>query len=98
MSEVVLKPCPFCGHEPDPEDVDTIVPTSFWTPRGYMSHRDIVKRFGESARDLAMAGTDPEFGRCYEVRCHAPCGAGIFGHSRQEAIDKWNHRGVVEYE
>lgn len=79
-----MKPCPFCGHEVDLEDDDTLYPNGFaWTDRGgwYRTyHRyDFV----------------PQEQWCYSMHCVTTaggCGAEIHGDSRTEAIEKWNRR------
>ena len=80
-----MKPCPFCGHEVDLEDGDTLYPNGTgWEDhpghgiRGYCSFREVTKEQW-----------------CYSMHCPTNaggCGAEISADSREEAIQKWNTR------
>lgn len=82
MNGPSLKPCPFCGHEP--QDLrDALHPSGIrWREdngfRHYISHDD--PRDGEQCWDMG----------CLEHE--GGCGASISGDSREEVITKWNRR------
>ena len=79
-----MKPCPFCGHEVDLEDGDTLYPNGV----GWEDHPD-------HGRHYCSRGQVPKEQWCYSMNCPETaggCGAEISGDSRQEAIDKWNTR------
>jgi Restriction alleviation protein Lar len=78
-----MKPCPFCGLQPDLEDHDTIYPngTGWYTVNGHRGYK--------------WAKEVPQDQWCYSVHCVTTaggCGAEVSGDSKQEAIDKWNKR------
>lgn len=79
-----LKPCPFCGTQPDIEDHDTMYPNgSAWVER-----EDCITHYVN--RNQA-----PPENWCYSIHCveHAGgCGVEMSGNSKQEAIEKWNRR------
>lgn len=78
-----MKPCPFCGKQVDLEDHDTLYPTGTgWSVQGGF-------RTYHSSEEV------PPEQRCWGMHCPESaggCGAEITGHTRQEAIDKWNRR------
>jgi len=79
-----MKPCPFCGHEVDLEDGDTLYPNT----AGWEDHPD-------HGRHYCFYQQVPKEQWCYSMHCPTTaggCGAEISGDSRQEAIDKWNRR------
>jgi hypothetical protein len=82
-----LKPCPFCGHELDITDGDSLYPNGMgWKDEGeYRSyHRGIEV---------------PKEQWCYAAGCSelsGGCGAEVSGDNRQEAIDKWNARALPD--
>ena len=83
MSELV-KPCPFCGRAYDPESHDTLYPGIWYReyPNGDTSYH---------TRKDAKPGDK----QMWDFNCPAHeggCGAEISGHSREEAIEKWNRR------
>lgn len=82
---IELKPCPFCGMKPDLEDGDTLYPSGIhWVEMDdeyYIYYR----------RSEAPEGSQP----CWDIYCvevAGGCGANITGHSKKDAIDKWNRR------
>lgn len=82
-----LKPCPFCGKEPDISDGDSLYPTGMgWKDEGeYRSYH----------KGLEV----PKEQWCYAAGCSelsGGCGAEMSGDGRQEAIDKWNTRAIPD--
>ncbi len=80
-----MKPCPFCGHEVDLEDGDTLYPNGV----GWEDHPEY------SIRGYVKYGLVPKEQWCYSMHCPTAaggCGAEVSGDSKQEAIDKWNKR------
>jgi hypothetical protein len=80
----MIKPCPFCGHELDIENGDTLYPSGI----GYKI-RDNGKISYHSYREV------PPENWCYKIVCNTTeggCGAEISDNSRKECIDKWNTR------
>jgi hypothetical protein len=79
-----LKPCPFCGHEVDLEDSDTLYPNgSGWRDRE------------NDMREYYSFRKVPKEQWCYSMHCPTTaggCGVEMSADSRQEAIDKWNQR------
>jgi hypothetical protein len=76
--------CPFCGHVP--QDLrDALHPSGVrWRVDNGMRH--YIGR--EDERD-----GEP----CWEMSClehEGGCGATVFGHSRKEAMKKWNNRAI----
>ena len=80
---IEMKPCPFCGHEVDLEDGDTLYPTGGWQDHG------------NGVRGYCSVHKVPPDQWCYTMHCPTTaggCGAEISGDSKQEAIEKWNKR------
>lgn len=82
-------PCPFCGHPPDTSDLqDVLHPSGTWW-------RDSM-RGGKLMRTYhGRHNHQPGDNRCWTMKCaesHGGCGANVFGHTEQEARDKWNKR------
>lgn len=81
-----VKPCPFCGHQPDIDDLDVLYPTgTLWRYdpelelRTYHSHREY--KDGDNS--------------CYKIVCNESqggCGVQIHGDSVEEVIRKWETR------
>lgn len=79
-----MKPCPFCGHEVDLDDGDTLYPTGT----------------GWKVRDNGMTTYHPsrEVPKeqwCYSMHCVSTsggCDAEVHGDTAEEAIKKWNTR------
>jgi hypothetical protein len=78
-------PCPFCGHKVDLEDDDTLYPSgTYWREeedglRHYVNHKE--RRLDDK----------PLWG----LHCPEPaggCGIKVYGHTREEAIERWNRR------
>ena len=82
-----LKPCPFCGKEPDISDGDSLYPTGMgWKDEG-------------EYRSYHKGSEVPKEQWCYAAGCSelsGGCGAEMPGDSRQEAIDKWNARAIPD--
>lgn len=82
---IELKPCPFCGHEFDPNDLDdTLYPAGM----GWIDHPDGI-------REYKFHASVPPEQWCWQINCQthqSGCGANITGDSKQEVIDAWNRR------
>ena len=79
-----MKPCPFCGHQVDLTDPDTIYPNG----AGWYNHPN-------GFRAYCGRNKVPNDQWCYSIHCVTTaggCGVEISGDSRQECIDKWNRR------
>jgi hypothetical protein len=75
-----MKPCPFCGKEPDLDDLDTLHPSGiYWTD----SEHGILYR---SHQDRGLHDHE-----CYEINC-IPCSLTLEGDSKEEVIEKWETR------
>lgn len=78
-----VKPCPFCGMQPDMANIDTLHPNGYaWLTTDDITH--FVDR-----------NQAPQENWCYSLHCvetAGGCGAEISGNSKQEAIEKWNRR------
>lgn len=80
----MLKACPFCGHEADSSDPDTLYPNG----TGWKVNSDGLLSF-HSFREV------PKAQWCYSLHCvvtSGGCGAEMYGLTKQEAINKWNKR------
>lgn len=82
-----MKPCPFCGKQPDLSDDDTLYPTGhFWVNDDLGRHY-----FGYDHPKLKPDPSQMVWGvHCVEIA--GGCGAEITGDSRDEAIAKWERR------
>jgi ribosomal protein L37AE/L43A len=82
-TDQTLKPCPFCGKQPSPDDPDTLYPSGTgWVERRGLRH---YVSFREAPKEQW----------CYSMNCPEPsggCGAEIHGDSAEEAMRKWNTR------
>lgn len=79
-----MKPCPFCGHEVDLEDGDTLYPNGV----GWQTRRNGMRTY-HPRKEV------PQEQWCYSMHCPTTaggCGAEVSGDTKQEAIDKWNRR------
>lgn len=79
------KPCPFCGHSIDPNDIDTLYPSG----TGWIDHHTDAFRSYVSAYEV------PKEQWCYKIICnesYGGCGAEVHGDSIDETLDKWNTR------
>jgi len=79
-----LKPCPFCGAQPDLEDCDTMYPNGV----AWVEREDGIVHYVN--RNQA-----PPENWCYSIHCVEHAGGGdaeMSGNSKQEAIEKWNRR------
>lgn len=75
-----MKPCPWCGKEPDLDNPDTLHPSgTYWTD----SEHGIEYRSREN-RGLHDY-------QCYEINC-IPCGLTLEADSKDEVIEKWETR------
>lgn len=73
-----LPACPFCGHEPDLDDPDTLYPSG------------IVMRNDPEVGLITYHGmVDEEYGdqHCYVLNCL--CGLELHADSRKECIKRW---------
>lgn len=89
MSEMTVKPCPFCGFEIDLGERDMLVPTSFWKskPNG----ERVYLGMGRGLRTENLSDCN----RVWEIRCsfeRGGCGATMSGDSITEVINNWNKR------
>lgn len=89
---IECKPCPFCGMQIDPEDIDTLYPSGTgWIDMPFEeveggSYRHYVNAFAHEV---------PKDQWCYKIICnesYGGCAAEIHADSKQEAIEKWNKR------
>ena len=88
MKQIIdVKPCPFCGKEPDMEDPDTIYPNGIgWRYRAngfieYVHFREV-----------------PNNQWCYSLHCvttSGGCGVEMYGNSVEEFLDKWKTRIII---
>lgn len=81
-----MKLCPFCGHEVDMEDPDTLHPTG----SGWLVRANGMRSY-HSFREV------PQEQWCYRLHCvttSGGCGAEMSADSKAEAIEKWNRRVV----
>jgi hypothetical protein len=79
-----MKPCPFCGHEVDLEDGDTLYPNG----TGWREEEDNMRVYC-SRREV------PKKQWCWSMHCPTTaggCGVEMSADSREEAIQKWNKR------
>ena len=79
-----MKPCPFCGHEVDLEDGDTLYPNG----TGWREEEDNMRVYC-SRREV------PKEQWCWGMHCPTTaggCGVEMSADSREEAIQKWNKR------
>lgn len=78
-----VKPCPFCGVQPDIANADTLYPNgSAWLATDGITH--FVDR-----------NQAPPENWCYSIHCvetAGGCGAKMSGNSKQDATEKWNRR------
>lgn len=79
-----LKRCPFCGHQLDIDDGDTLYPSGiYWRITDGMKH---YIRFKER-----QEGDE----QCWQLLCNevsGGCGVELHGDSPEECITKWNTR------
>ena len=86
--EEEIKPCPFCGKQPDLSDPDTLYPSGTlwrWEPKFKMR-----VYFHQNDRQFSD-------GACYTLHCTRQaggCGAEMHADSREETISAWNSRVV----
>lgn len=83
-----MKPCPFCGHEVDMSDPDTIYPNGI----GWVIRKNGLKSY-------CSALVVPPEQRCYSMFCvttSGGCGAQVNADTREECIEKWNTRTKSE--
>lgn len=82
---IELKPCPFCGMKPDPDEPDTCHPS-------WIRWRDTGEGYYEYlTRNNWTEDSQP----CWDFNCvtiAGGCGAMVSGHSEEEVIEKWNRR------
>lgn len=86
MEPLKALPCPFCGKEVDFEDADTLYPTgTCWRDDeelGLRTYHRFSNRKESDSYIWGMHCPEPSWG----------CGAEIQGHSKEEAVEKWNNR------
>lgn len=83
-----LLPCPFCGMEPDLEDVDTLHKSGIYWRLRKIGDGKIRTYHG---RNESQDGD----GECWEMNCPTTaggCGVVMSGDSREETINSWNRR------
>jgi hypothetical protein len=82
-----MSPCPFCGHEVDLDDGDTLYPNSIaWK---------VMDNGMTTYHSLSDGREFPKEQWCWTMHCPTTaggCGAEISADSRDEAIQKWNTR------
>lgn len=88
-----LMPCPFCGHAPDMSDLaDVLYPSGTW-----WADRQFYGKVYRTYRSHQLREEGDQ--QCWGMHCtenHGGCGAQVYGHSEQEARDKWNRRAKQE--
>lgn len=79
-----LKPCPFCGHQLDVEDGDTLYPSGlYWRVTDDITHYIRLKERQE--------GDQP----CWKIVCNTSaggCDVEMHADTEEELIEKWNRR------
>ena len=83
-SELIARPCPFCGKAADLKNDDTLYPSGIWWRecdglRSYHGHKDRC---------------EDDF-QCWGMHCQETaggCGASVSGDSATDALEKWNKR------
>ena len=85
MTQLIAKPCPFCGKEVDLNDIDTLYPTG----TVYKNCADVGRHYGSRNHFDYLYD-----GECYVLNCHTGvgCGASMSGDSVEEVLEQWNRR------
>jgi len=80
----VIKSCPFCGHQPDVDDGDTLYPSGiYWRVTDGITHYIRLKDRKEGDQ------------QCWQIVCNESsggCDVEIEANTKEEAIQKWNRR------
>ena len=82
-------PCPFCGRPVDLTDGDTLYPNG----TAWEFNEELQGRVYRSAREVVREQW------CWSMHCpesSGGCGAEMSGNSREDALNKWNTRTVID--
>ncbi|MDB5931376.1 MAG: hypothetical protein JWR60_3083 [Polaromonas sp.] len=80
-----LKPCPFCGHAPDPENlIDLLYPTGT-----YWREEDGLRHYFRRSHRKEGDGQVWSFG-C--LTTEGGCGVFVHADARDEVLAAWNRR------
>lgn len=81
-----VKPCPFCGHQPEDR-------RDFFHPTGTVWQDRLLN--GRKFRTYHRHGTKEYDGRCWVLAClthEGGCGAEMSGDSEEDTLERWNRR------
>lgn len=102
MIDLVL-PCPFCGHEVDLTDGDTLYPNgTVWKweqNRRGMLVRKFYPRFTRDENNQLQQASDFD-GQVWGFHCvetSGGCGIVVEGYTASEATEKWQRRNGFDY-
>jgi hypothetical protein len=85
------KPCPFCGLQIDPNDIDTLYPSGIgWKEDIWDGEGNVFRHYVSIHKEEL-----PREQWCYKIVCnehYGGCGAQMSGDSKEETLQKWNKR------